>query len=93
MEPGGKRELLKIKLAKIDIMGRVSVGRELAGKEVLIAVAKPRKPFDELYWRWADGKQRTIPAFIEQKDGSFIPNPLINELEQVLEEARTKPED
>jgi len=47
-ERGEKREVIRTLYKKVDKLGRVSLGMDLAGNEVLIAVARPKMPQDKL---------------------------------------------
>lgn len=47
-ENGEKREVSRILYKKVDKLGRLSVGMDLAGKEVLVIVANPKMPQDKL---------------------------------------------
>ena len=47
-EKGEKREVIRTLYKKVDKLGRVSLGMDLAGNEVLIAVARPKMPQDQL---------------------------------------------
>ena len=43
-----KREVIRTLYKKVDKLGRVSLGMDLAGNEVLIIVARPKMPQDKL---------------------------------------------
>lgn len=47
-ERGEKREVIRTLYKKVDKLGRVSLGIDLAGSEVLITVARPKIPQDKL---------------------------------------------
>jgi len=47
-EKGEKREVIRTLYKKVDKLGRVSLGMDLAGNEVLITVARPKIPEDKL---------------------------------------------
>ncbi|WP_158582063.1 hypothetical protein [Dehalobacter sp. MCB1] len=47
-EKGEKREVIRTLYKKVDKLGRVSLGMDLAGNEVLIIVARPKMPQDKL---------------------------------------------
>jgi hypothetical protein len=47
-EQGERREVIRILYKKVDKLGRVSLGMDLAGNEVLITVARPKMPQDKL---------------------------------------------
>jgi hypothetical protein len=47
-EKGEKREVIRTLYKKVDKLGRVSLGMDLAGNEVLITVARPKMPEDKL---------------------------------------------
>jgi hypothetical protein len=47
-ERGEKREVIRTLYKRVDKLGRVSLGMDLAGNEVLITVARPKMPQDKL---------------------------------------------
>jgi hypothetical protein len=47
-EKGENREVVRTLYKKVDKLGRVSIGMDLAGDEVLIIVARPKMPQDKL---------------------------------------------
>lgn len=47
-EKGEKREVVRTLYKKVDKLGRVSIGMDEAGEEVLIIVARPKMPDDKL---------------------------------------------
>ena len=47
-EEGEKREVIRTLYKKVDKLGRVSLGMDLAGNEVLIIVVRPKMPQDKL---------------------------------------------
>jgi hypothetical protein len=47
-DKGEKREVIRTLYKRVDKLGRVSLGIDLAGNEVLITVARPKMPQDKL---------------------------------------------
>jgi hypothetical protein len=47
-EKGEKREVIRTLYKKVDKLGRVSIGMDEAGEEVLIIVTRPKMPDDKL---------------------------------------------
>jgi hypothetical protein len=47
-EKGEKREVIRTMYKRVDKLGRVSLGIDLAGDEVLVIAAKPKMPRDKL---------------------------------------------
>ncbi len=47
-EKGEKREVIRTLYKKVDKLGRVSLGIDLAGEEILVIVARPSMPQDKL---------------------------------------------
>lgn len=47
-EKGRKREVIRTLYKRVDKLGRVSLGIDLAGNEVLITVARPKMPDDKV---------------------------------------------
>ena len=83
-EREGERKLLcKPRLKTADKVGRINLGKEFANRKVLMLVAEPEYPFDEIYWTRKD-----VPAFVEQSDGNFIPNPQIKEIDEFLNKVK-----
>ena len=47
-EKGEQREVIRTLYKKVDKLGRVSLGMDLAGEELLIIVARPKMPEDKI---------------------------------------------
>ena len=47
-ENGEQREVIRTLYKKVDKLGRVSLGMDLAGEELLVIVARPKMPEDKI---------------------------------------------
>jgi len=47
-DKGKKREVIRTLYKRVDKLGRVSLGIDLAGEEVLVIAARPLQPQDKL---------------------------------------------